>query len=90
MVMHVPAAEMAWARERHKLRTRVAEMEAACAAKDEALRPLAALTIWADNVVSTGIAPFHVLAARAALAMQTAPPTPEHPPHCGDSRRQRG
>jgi hypothetical protein len=38
-----------------------------CATMAAALLPLAALTISADNVVSAGIEPCHVKAARAAL-----------------------
>ena len=55
------------ARDLHAARLRVAELESRCAAMAEALKPLAALTIWADNVVSTGIWPCHILAAREAL-----------------------
>jgi hypothetical protein len=53
--------------------------QATCAAMAEALKPLADMVIRphpSDEYAGGRITSAHVRAARAALAMQTAPPTP--------------
>jgi BMFP domain-containing protein YqiC len=65
-------------RERDRLCDHITALEARCATMADALKPLADLD---DSLI--GVTTDYVYAARAALAMQTAPPPP-------DSRTPRG